>query len=87
MIKHHLYVNNTEIFVKDPHGGYSGTFYLHYKDADGDDNPDPNEERRGVYFALCLPQMPDPRITTIGMLYFYKPNIYRTSFLEKDTIR
>jgi hypothetical protein len=82
----HLYRNNTDVFMETDKGS-PGSIYMHYLDSNGNDQKDQDEERRGAFFSLCLPQIPDKRISTIGILQYYKPRVYRTPFTENDSIR
>ena len=71
---YHL-VQREDVFVST--SGLSGNIYAHI----------PGSEIEGSIFLLGLTQTPDERITTIGILLYYKPDLYRVDFLEKDTIR
>lgn len=82
----HLYLNDTAVFEQSAKG-YPGAIYIHYIDANGNDVKDSTEQHRGAFFSLCLPQIPDKRISAIGILQYYRPKIYRTAFTENDTIR
>ena len=82
----HLYINDTAVFEQTDKG-YPGAIYIHYVDSDKDNVRDPSEQVRGAFFSLCLPQIPDKRISAIGILQYYRPKIYRTPFTENDTIR
>ena len=82
----HLYINDTAVFEQTAKG-YPGAIYIHYIDSNNNGVRDWTEQRRGAFFSLCLPQIPDKRIATIGILQYYKPKIYRTPFTENDTLR
>lgn len=82
----HLYTNDALAVFQQESNGYPGAIYIHYVDVNNNNQYDPGETK-GVFFNLCFPQTPDVRITTIGILQQYKPQIYRTKFTEKDTIR
>jgi hypothetical protein len=71
---YHL-VQREDVFVSSD--GLSGNVYAHM----------PGSDIEGSLFLLGLIQTPDERITTIGILLYFKPDLYRIDFLEKDTIR
>ncbi len=82
----HLYRNATSVF-EDTDKGSPGAIYIHYIDSNNDNYHEHGELTKGAFFSLCLPQIPDKRISTIGILQYYRPQIYRTPFTENDTIR
>ena len=54
---------------------YAGATYSHFED----------NIRQGSFTAIGLARTPDIRITILGLLMFYRPNIYRTEFGASGT--
>ena len=61
------------IYNNDPF--HAGATYSHFED----------NIRHGSFTAIGLARTPDIRITILGLLMFYRPNIYRTEFGASGT--